>query len=387
MVRNPDVQYDRYEQIKKVTVVGIVINALLAAIKITLGIFGHSQALIADGAHSLADLASDAVVLIASKHGSREADDEHPYGHKRIETVATVILGLLLIAVGIGIMVDAGMRLWHPEKLLQPEWTTLIAAAISVFANEFLFFYTMIVAKRINSRLLKANAWHHRTDSISSVIALIGIGGTLAGISWLDAIAAIGVSLLIIKVGWDIGWHSLRELVDTGLESDRVDIIKSAILNVNGVKEIHSLRSRSLGGQAFIDVHIMINDPKMSVSEGHRISEAVITTLLNDIDEVADVTVHIDPEDDEKDLLSSHLPLRDAIIARLNHCWRDNAYLDRIIRIDLHYLNGKIHVEVILPLSVIESRNTANAIAEGFRKSALELKEVAEVAVHFCDTH
>ncbi|MDH5259515.1 MAG: cation diffusion facilitator family transporter, partial [Gammaproteobacteria bacterium] len=165
----------RYQQIKKVTIVGAVTNVILAFGKITLGYVGQSQVLVADGVHSLADLVSDLIVIVAAKHGSRKADADHPYGHGRIETVVEVLLGVFLVVVAAGIMIDAVSRLSGPEIITIPTWFALVAAFFSIAANEGLYHYTIHISKKVRSQLLKANAWHHRTDAVSSVIAVIGI--------------------------------------------------------------------------------------------------------------------------------------------------------------------------------------------------------------------
>lgn len=354
-------QQERYRVTQRVTLVGAIVNTILAGVKILLGTLGNSQALVADGVHSLADLVSDGVVLLASKHSNREADDGHPYGHGRIETVVAVGLGVFLMGVAVTIGLDAISRIAEPERLFHPGWLALVGALFSIGANEWLYHYTVRAARRVHSKLLHANAWHHRSDAFSSVIALVGIGGTMAGLPLLDAIAAIGVSLLIAKVGWNIAWSSLLELIDTALEGERVERIRDAILTVDGVKEAHSLRTRSMGGQAFVDVHILVNYERMSVSEGHQISEAVRAKLLKDIDEVSDVVVHIDPEDDETSRPSSHLPLRSPVIKKLNQYWQNQSFHESIKRINLHYLDGSIHVDVFLPLEFVDQHAQIDA--------------------------
>ncbi|HEB80630.1 MAG TPA: cation transporter, partial [Chromatiales bacterium] len=181
----------RYRAVYRVTIVGAVINVVLAGAKILFGIIGRSQALVVDGIHSLSDLASDAMVLVAARHGSRDADEDHPYGHARVETAVTVGLGVLLIAVGAGIGYETGSRLFAPRELLHPDLLTLIVAVLSIVSKEGLYHYTVHAARRARSNLLRANAWHHRSDAISSVVVAIGIGGTMAGLPYLDAIAAV----------------------------------------------------------------------------------------------------------------------------------------------------------------------------------------------------
>jgi cation diffusion facilitator family transporter len=255
----------RKNETTRITLWGVAVNLVLAIIKIAGGIIGQSQALLADGIHSLSDLASDAMVLIAVKHAGEDADEDHPYGHARYETLATVALGILLIGVAVGIAYDAILRLDNPEEIATPALFTLIIAAISIFSNEGLYHATRAVAKKIRSPLLEANAWHHRSDAVSSIVVLIGIGATYIGYPLLDAVAAILVALMIAKIGLDLSRQSVQELVDTALEPEMVDKIKQTILSIDDVRELHMLRSRRMGHNALVDVHLLVS-PKLSVS-------------------------------------------------------------------------------------------------------------------------
>lgn len=375
-------ELQRYQQTKKVTIVGAVINFFLAIIKIIIGYVGHSQSLVADGIHSLSDLLTDALVIFAAKHAAQDADSEHPYGHGRFETVITVALGSFLIIVAGGLAIDAIRRVAEPDELLQPSVLTLVVAAISIASKELLFHYTMHAAKKVRSNMLRANAWHHRTDAISSIIVFIGIGGTMLGMAYLDAVAAVGVALLIGKIGWDLSAQSVRELVDTALDPDRVKKIEHTIQTVPGVTEMHLLRTRQMGGNALVDVHIQV-DPKLSVSEGHYISEKVRARLIKQVDEVTDVMVHIDPEDDEKVRLAEHLPPRKVILERLQTAWAHIPEAKNIQRTTLHYLDGKIHVELLLPIEIIEKAGNAARIKQAFEKIAEDEAVVAAITVMY----
>lgn len=376
----------RYRLAHRVTVVGAAVNIVLAAAKIGFGILGRSQALIADGVHSLSDLASDAMVLVAARHGSRDADEEHPYGHARVETAFTVGLGVLLIVVGAGIAYDAASRLFEPRDLLRPDLVALSVAVLSILAKEALYHYTVHAARRSRSNLLRASAWHHRSDAISSVVVAVGIGGTMAGLPYLDAVAAVVVALMIVKIGWDLSWQSLRELVDTGLDSERVTAVKRAILAVDGVQALHSLRSRRMGPDALVDVHILVN-PKVSVSEGHQISETVRAQLVHQFEEINDVLVHIDPEDDETASPSTGLPLREELLDRLDRQWRGIDEARRIDRVTLHYLDGRVDVELVVPLGAVSSLAAAQSLARALSRRAQSLDEVGQVRVHFEGAH
>ncbi len=384
MARTAEAALDhgRYRTARRVTVVGAAVNLVLAVAKVVIGWLAHSQALIADGVHSLSDLASDAVVLLAAKHASREADREHPYGHGRIETAATVALGVALIAVGLGIAIDAGRHLLDPDLLAVPGAAALAVAVASVLSKEWLYHYTVRVARALRSDMLRANAWHHRTDAVSSLVVLAGVGGAMAGFPYLDAVAAIGVAGFIVKIGWDLAFRSVRELIDTALEPERVEAIRRAILAVDGVRSLHMLRTRRMGPDALVDVHIQV-DPRLSVSEGHQIGETVRRRLIEQIDEVADVTVHVDPEDDAEGPRCEGLPLRAEVLERLGRRWAGVPAARRIEEVTLHYLDGRIHVDVTLPLDVARDRAEAEALARALREAAAGLEGIGEVRVHF----
>ena len=367
------------KEITRVTLAGAVVNLALAVSKVVAGLIGQSQALIADGIHSLSDLASDAVVYLASKRGSRGPDREHPYGHARIETAATVAMGVLLVLVAVGLVGDGARRLLTPEPLPTPAVLALWMALFSILVKEGMYHYTLASAKRVGSDLLRANAWHHRSDAASSVIVLVAVGGSLLGWRWLDAAGAMLVALMIAWIGWDLAWRSVRELVDTGLDPAEVENIRKAIMTVDGVAALHLLRTRRMGGKALVDVHILLQDPRISVSEGHQISEAVLAQLVKTIDEVTDVTVHIDPEDDERVAPSRGLPLRAALLARLQRYWEPIEAARDIQKVNLHYLNGKIYVEVLLPVSLADDPARSEALCDAFAAAVKHDPEIGEV--------
>lgn len=372
----------RYREIRRVTVVGAWINAVLASIKLTAGWLAQSQALIADGLHSVSDLMSDFLLLFAAKHATRDADAEHPYGHGRIETLFGIAQGVILGGFAIGIAFDAVQRLLEPARLLQPSAWALIIAGVSVLAKEGLYRYTLRAARRLRSNMLRGNAWDHRSDAISSVIVIVGVAGTLIGLPSLDALAAIGVALMIIKIGGDLIWQSLRELIDTALDAEVVEGIRQQILQVGGVRHVHMLRTRKSGGDALVDVHIQV-DPTLSVSEGHRIGEKVRNDLIARIEEVADVTVHIDPEDDEITSPCDHLPLRDELLPQLRAHWHEVPAAAAIEDLTLHYLDGRIHIELVLPLEWAPSTGAAADLAEAFRQAIAGIPSVGAVRVLF----
>lgn len=368
----------RDQAMRNTSVVGAVVNLVLTVVKVIFGIIGQSHALIADGVHSLADLSTDLMVWFAAKYSNQPADKEHPYGHARIETAFTVALGVVLIITAIGIVFDSAQRLLNPETLLQPTPIVLLIAAISILANEGLYQYTIRAAKQFNSGLLKANAWHHRSDAISSIVVLVGVAGSLMGLPYLDAFAALGVALMIGHIGWTQAWSSIRELVDTGMEPKTAAALKRIIGNVEGVRGVHMLRSRRMGGVYLIDVHIVV-DERLSVSEGHKISEYVRLKLIDSHEDISNALVHIDPEDDSLAVLCADLPVRREVLADLRSVWTEELDASELDRAVLHYLNGQVHVDLV------RSMQAADAQAQQFNQHLQEkvkaLNYIGEVRV------
>ncbi len=361
----------RYQATRNVTLVGLVVNIFLSVAQLLGGFFTHSQALIADGIHTLSDLASDVVVLVAAKLASKDADDDHPYGHGRFETVATVILGLALAGVAVGIAMSAIGRLMNPERLTQPEPLALLFVALAIISKEGLYHYTVRVAKRIDSKMLMANAWHHRSDAISSLLVAIGVAGSIfLKIPWLDSAAAILVAGMIFYMGVRLILDSTMELVDTALDPEKTKEIKDFIAGIEGVEHAHQLRTRKMGSAVLADVHLQVNS-YLSVSEGHFIAENVMYKLRKKFPEMRDITVHIDPEDDETASPSSHLPSRNQIMAEIYpHIQKSG--LDKSIRnIVLHYIDGKIEIEMFINEhqneNVLENLKTACKTCDGVR--------------------
>ncbi len=374
-------QQHRYRDVRKVTLIGSAVDFLLGVAKIFAGWLANSQALIADGVHSFSDLLTDFFVLYASKHAHKEADEEHPYGHGRIETMATVGLGIVLVGIACGIAYDSVRRLNEPEILLLPGGLALAVAVGSVVSKEWVYRYTVAAARRLRSDMLMANAWHSRSDAVSSIVVVLGIAGTMYGYPYLDAVAAVVVAAMIAKIGFNLVRSSTRELIDTALDRDEVDVIRKHIFDVKGVRSVHMLRSRKSAGDAFVDVHIQV-DPLVSVSEGHQIGDAVRRRLLDAVDVVSDVTVHIDPENDESGSPCDNLPHREKVIEALKLCWPqipDSA----IEAVTLHYLSGEIQVELDLPIWILSDTNEARELVNTLRKASDTLSYVSDVQVRF----
>ena len=352
----------RYKATQKVTFIGIIINILLSIAQLSGGIITHSQALIADGLHTISDLGSDFVVLLAAKLASKDADENHPYGHERIETVATVILGMALAGVAVGIGLNAFERLGHPETLLQPTPLAIIFALLAIIAKESLYHYTIYIANKMDSNLLRANAWHHRSDAISSLLVALGVAISVwLQIPWLDAAAAILVAIMIFYMGVRLILDSTMELVDTSVEQKKVSKIKTFISQLEAVENLHSLRTRKMGSKVLADVHIQV-DPYITVSEGHFIAENVINKTSNAFPDMTDITVHIDPENDETSSPSGKLPSRSKLMQQLNPLVQKSGLGANIHNIVLHYLEGKIDIEIYL--DIMPNKKTALALIE-----------------------
>lgn len=335
---------ERFAAAQKSTWVSIVINLLLTFFQVAGGFFAHSQALMADGLHSLSDLLSDVLVLYANRHGNRHADANHPYGHARVETAATLILGAFLAVLGVVLLVAAAMRLQHPETLQAVNPLALAIAVFALLAKEGLFRYMLAVAKRVRSQMLVANAWHARSDAASSLVVIVGVAGNLLGYTFLDLVAVAVVGVMIAHMGGKLAFEAMAELIDTGLDAEEVEAIRQTLLNTHGVRGLHELRTRKMADNALVDAHIMV-DPRISVSEGHYIAESARHAVLNN-HHVLDVMVHIDPEDDMQAKSNARLPSRPGLLAHLAERLGNLSLPDN--RVVFHYLDGKVDAEIYL---------------------------------------
>jgi cation diffusion facilitator family transporter len=280
---------------RKATLLGLFVNAFLILLKFFAGIFGGSQALLADAVHSISDLFTDAVVLLGIKIGRKPPDKEHHFGHARIETLASAIVGLALIGTAVYLGIDAALNI-HRHTEYHPTGIALIGAGVSIALKEALYRYTVLIGRRIKSQLIVANAWHHRSDALSSVAVLLGVAGTLINPSWhiLDAFAALIVSFFIIKVGFDILRKTLREFTDTAPRPEIIEKLMQLSRAVDGVMDAHDLRVRTSGGFYQAEIHIVV-DGQLTVVQGHRIAKTVEHCLTEEMDELDRVIVHVDP--------------------------------------------------------------------------------------------
>jgi cation diffusion facilitator family transporter len=284
---------ERASAAKRSTWVSVVVNILLCTAQILTGIFAKSQALIADGIHSLSDLVGDFVVLFANHHSQKDADEDHPYGHQRFETAASMVLGALLIIVALGMLWAAFEKLKNPEDIPTVHGAALWVVGIALVSKELLFRYMLMIAKRVKSSMLVANAWHARSDAASSLVVAVGIIGNLAGYPILDPIAALFVGLMIGKMGWSFGASAFHDLMDRSADEQEVAAISATLLETPGVLGVHDVRTRKMGDMILVDAHIEV-DAHLTVEVGHDIGLAARRAVMQR-HRVLNLLTHIDP--------------------------------------------------------------------------------------------
>ena len=291
----------REKEIRRITLWGAVVNIVLTAGKIVAGIAGRSAAMVADGIHSLSDLLSDAVVLLFTHISSKGKDRDHSFGHGKFETLATLIVSIILIAVG-GNLMSNGVRsiigLFNGIEIPKPGYIALVAAAVSIVLKEWLYHATVRVGKKTGSTVVIANAWHHRSDALSSIGSLIGIGGAIVlGDKWtvLDPLASCIISIAIIVVAVKMALPSLAELLETSLPEDIEKEIVQITSSVKGVNDIHDLKTRRNGISFIIDAHIVVN-PEISIVEAHDISTEVEEALRTKYGPETQLSIHVEPD-------------------------------------------------------------------------------------------
>ena len=275
------------------TWVSMWVNVVLSTLQIVVGVLSKSQGLIADGIHSLSDLVADFVVLLANRHSQQDADENHPYGHQRFETAASLVLGLLLLAVGVGMVWSAVLKLEIPASVAQVHAVALWVAGAALVGKELLFRYMLAVAKRVKSSMLVANAWHARSDAASSLVVGIGIAGNLAGYPILDPIAALIVGFMVAKMGWTFGWDALHDLMDRAVDAQEVQAICQTLRDTPGVSDVHDVRTRKMGDMIVVDAHIEV-DASLTVEAGHDIA-VVARQRVMQRHRVLNLMTHVDP--------------------------------------------------------------------------------------------
>ena len=275
------------------TWVSVVVNLLLTIAQIGAGVIAKSQGLIADGIHSLSDLVSDFVVLLAGRHSRKDADDDHPYGHQRFENAATLALGGLLLAVGLGMLWSAQGKLQSPEAVPTVGALALWVAGGALIAKELLFRYMLAVAKRVKSSMLVDIPWHARSDAASSLVVAVGIVGNMAGYPILDPIAALIVGLMVTRMGWGFGWDALHDLMDRAADEQEVAAIRQTLIETPGVSGVHDVRTRKMGDLIVVDAHLEV-DASITVEDGHDIAVEARHRVMQR-HRVLNLMTHVDP--------------------------------------------------------------------------------------------
>lgn len=288
----------RRKKAEKVTLIGSAVDLLLGVSKIVVGVFANSNALIADGVHSLSDLLTDFLVIVVLRVSHQAPDKNHPWGHGRFETVGTVALGVILIAVGATLAYELAINLFDDPSTEIPTWPALIVAGLSIISKEWIFRYSLKVGQELRSDMLIANAWHSRTDALSSIVVFVALIGAMLGLWWLDAVAAVLVALMIGKIGLDLVLKSVTELVDTALPDERVKELRSVAMEVDGIKSVHGFKTRAMSNQTILEMHLQVA-PHLSASEGHYLGDQVVYLLQSRFDDIGHLIFHIDTFDDQ----------------------------------------------------------------------------------------
>lgn len=275
------------------TWVSVAVNLVLSSVQVAIGLWSSSQGLVADGIHSLSDLVADFVVLLAGHHSRKDADTDHPYGHQRFETAASLALGAMLLAVGVGMLWSAVLKLESPETVPTVHAVALWVAGAALVSKELLFRYMLAVAKWVKSSMLVANAWHARSDAASSLVVGLGIAGNLAGYPLLDPIAALIVGLMVGKMGWRFGWDALHDLMDRAVDEQEVEAIRRTLVETPGVSGVHDVRTRKMGDMIVVDAHLEV-DAAISVEAGHDIAVQARQRVMQR-HRVLNLMTHVDP--------------------------------------------------------------------------------------------
>ncbi|MFB9885363.1 cation diffusion facilitator family transporter [Balneatrix alpica] len=347
---------NKQQAMQRVTLIGALINLVLGLAKTFAGWLFHSHALVADGIHSLSDLLTDVMVLVITRIAHQGPDHNHPYGHERFETLGTVVLGTILIAVAGAIGYDSLMRLTAEDSASFPTWPALAVTLASILGKEWLYHYTRRAGERLGSELMVANAWHHRSDALSSIVVLIALIGSLAGFVWMDALAAALVAVMVAHIGWKLCWSSLQELTDTGLPSQELRQIRHLMLDEEGVHSVHDLRTRKMGANFLLDVHLVVDD-ELTAAEAHHVGLRATQRVRDHYEQVKDIVFHIDVLADERAQLQ--LPSRSTIQAWLAPQLQPQQL--QLLHLKLYYLQRKIRLELYFPL---HQRTQAQALAQ-----------------------
>lgn len=369
MAKQATLTQQRYRQIHKVNVVSSVTDLFLTAIKFVVGTLASSPALIADALHSATDLITDILAMALNKASSFGPDIDHHYGHARYETLGTAIIGVVLIAVACGIIYESILALVE-NRTSATHWLALSAVIVSIVVKEALFQYTIRQARQTESKLLTANAWHSRSDSLSSLVVFIGIGFSLLGFHYLEYVAAIGVGLFIARMGIVVAWDAMQDLIDRGVSKEKIDAIRETLASVPGISDPHHLRTRKMGDRIFMDTHIRM-DKRVSISEAHQINDLAIKTLKQTFDDIEDITMHIDFEPRDQEIRTRLSPKRQAVEALLlQH------QISGFDELNLHYEKNQVVVQLVYQQAFDEESVKAKASALSHNTAWINAVEV-----------
>lgn len=362
----------------RVTRLGLAVNLLLTVLKAAVGFLANSAAMVSDAGHSFSDLFSDIVTLWAVTFSRYPQDQSHPYGHGRFETLATLFVSIMLVGTGISV---AYHGLFHLDSRVVPGRLAIWMALFSILIKEALFQYSARVGRRQKNRLLLANAWHHRTDAISSIVALIGIAGATVGYPIMDPIAGIVVSGWIIKTGITIGYDAIKELADTRIEKEFLASVKNILDQTKGVVHYHEVRARRMGPHVLIDLHIEVPQ-KLSVSASHQIAERVRRIVLQEIPQVNEVLIHVDAEkdtnEDKHKLMRPHSEIENDI-RRIALGFED---VRSVSDIQCHYLDGILSTQFNITVDPQIRVFRARQIAQELKRETEKIRDVRQVDIH-----
>lgn len=362
----------------RVTLLGAAVNLVLSVLKIAAGLTLASPALVADGAHSLSDLASDIMVLWALRHARQGPDDDHPYGHGRFETLATLALAVFLALTGVLIGWDGVSRLLTGTGSTPGAWA-LAVVAFSIIVKEGLFRHTLRIGRETGSALLLANAWHHRSDALSSVVALVGIGAAQLGFVWGDPLAALMIAAMLVRIGWGFGAEAAVELVDTQPPDDVRETLQECLSQTPGVLGQRDLRMRRHGARTLADVSVMV-DPFISVTEAHRIAEVARAHALSQIDALKDLVIHIEPAGHFAGFGAESAPLRSEIEGMILTLTQAHPMVTRIDQLRLGYFDEGLQIEALVELHM--DADPARTEADVTLTLQQALPEVWQVRLH-----
>ncbi|MEO5365175.1 MAG: cation diffusion facilitator family transporter [Magnetococcus sp. WYHC-3] len=371
----------RYQAARRVTLIGGGVNVVLTLFKILAGVLGHSPAMVADGLHSLSDIVSDVVVLVTQRISRQEADAGHPYGHGKFETLGTLFIAAALLAMAGGILVDAVGNLLEQGGAGPPHVVALWAAVVSIVTKEAVYHYTVRVGRRWNNQTLIANAWHSRSDALSSVAALVGIGAAMLGWWFADPVAAILVALILAKVGVDFFQNAMRELTDSteAIDGAVQERITHLVKDHPFVRSAHALKARRLGPEILVDVHVVV-DPLISVSEGHQVAELVRREVVERVEEVTEVLVHVDVADDQSGDVVPFFPLRGEVRKRVEQALLGFPVFSGLGDVALHYTPRGMVLMLTLRGSPGQDVEACRQAARGLRAALMaaddDLREV-----------